>query len=114
MVSQAPRLWSRYQDFDRINQREEMMEVQSAVFIPAKAPNYMDEEGPNSEAKHYYNTLKNYTYLIKTAQYSAFNITLTFKQTRQGSCCLHFLEVCKCQYSCDVKITDILSLKRGR
>ena len=77
-VSQAPRLWSRYQDFDRINQREEMMEVQSAVFIPAKAPNYMDEEGPNSEAKHYYNTLKNYTYLIKTAQYSAFNITLIF------------------------------------
>ena len=80
MVSQAPRLWSRYQDFDRINQREEMMEVQSAVFIPAKAPNYMDEEEPNSEAKHYYNTLKNYTYLIKTAQYSAFNITLIFEQ----------------------------------
>ena len=56
MVSQAPRLWSRYQDFDRINQREEMMEVQSAVFIPAKAPNYMDGEEPNSEAKHYVST----------------------------------------------------------
>ena len=67
MVSQPPRLWSRYQDFDRINQREEMMEVQSAVFIPAKAPNYMDEGGPNSEAKHYdsTNTMKNYKYLIK-------------------------------------------------
>ena len=58
MVSQAPRLWSRYQDFDRINQREEMMEVQSAVFIPAKAPNYMDEEEPNSDAKHYYNSIR--------------------------------------------------------
>ena len=34
--------------------------------------------------------------------------------TTLGSCLLHFLEVCKCQYSCDVKITDILSLKRGR
>ena len=56
MVSQAPRLWSRYQDFDRINQREEMMEVQSAVFIPATAPNYMDGEEPNSEAKHYVST----------------------------------------------------------
>ena len=51
-VSQAPGWWSRYQDFDRINQKEEMMEVQSVVFIPAKAPNHMDGEGPNSEAKH--------------------------------------------------------------
>ena len=44
-----------------------MMEVQSAVFIPAKAPNYMDEEDPNSEAKHYVstNTMKNYTYTHK-------------------------------------------------
>lgn len=33
-----------------------MMEVQSVVFIPAKAPNHMDGEGPNSEAKHYVST----------------------------------------------------------
>ena len=57
-LSQAPGWWSRYQDFDRINQKEEMMEVQSVVFIPtkAKAPNHMDGEGPNSEAKHYVST----------------------------------------------------------